>query len=69
MAVQRLSKNSGLYPACFILDNVKLVGEDPVAAGGFADIYKGNLQDQHVCLKVIRIYQASRVDYLLKVAV
>jgi hypothetical protein len=67
VAVQRLSQNSGLYPTCFGLDDIQLVGEHPVAAGSFGDIYKG--KGQHVCLKVIRIYQASRVNYLLKVII
>ncbi|KAF9457681.1 kinase-like domain-containing protein [Collybia nuda] len=66
VAVQRLSQHSGLYPTCFGLEGVQLVGEDPVTAGSFGDIYRGSLQQQQVCLKVIRIYQASRVDYILK---
>ncbi|KAF9457682.1 kinase-like domain-containing protein [Collybia nuda] len=66
VAVQRLSRNSDLYPTCFSLDDIQPVSEFPVAAGSFGDIYKGLFQDECVCLKVIRIHQASRVDYLKK---
>lgn len=43
------------------------VGDQPLAAGGFADIHKGLIKDKSVCLKVIRLYQVSQVDYVLKV--
>lgn len=68
VAEQRLSKKSGLYPTCFQLDHIQLAGEYPVAAGSFGDIYKGTIENQNVCLKVIREYQVSRVDYLMKVS-
>ncbi|KAF5383106.1 hypothetical protein D9615_004830 [Tricholomella constricta] len=41
-------------------------GDDPVAAGSFADIYKGRFVGQAVCLKVIRLYQTSEVHLFLK---
>lgn len=56
-----------MYPSCYGLKAIELVGDHPVAAGSFADIYKGSSQGQLVCMKVIRIYEASQVDYLLKV--
>jgi hypothetical protein len=31
------------------------VGDDPIAWGGFADVYKGTLSDRNVCIKVLRI--------------
>lgn len=58
---------SGLYPKCFALENVNLSSDIPPAAGSFADVYKGSHQGQAVCLKVIRLYEAPRVDYTLKV--
>ncbi|KAF9469363.1 kinase-like domain-containing protein [Collybia nuda] len=66
IAIQRLAKSSDLYPNCFGLDDVALIEEHPVAAGSFADIHKGKIDNKKVCLKVIRLYQASRVDYVLK---
>lgn len=66
--MQRLSRGSRLYPTCFDMkDAVRLDGEGPVAAGSFADIHKGYFQDHFVCLKSIRVYQKSKVNYIVKV--
>lgn len=67
VATQRLSKHAGLYPACYSLKDVEVVGDHPIAAGSFADIYKGNFQGRFVCMKVIRVYQATQVEYFLTV--
>ncbi|GLB34347.1 putative CAP_GLY [Lyophyllum shimeji] len=69
VATQRLSKRSGVYPTCYKLKDVELISEHPVAAGSFADVHKGRLLGQTVCLKVIRLYQTSHVtSFLQKVA-
>ncbi|KAG6871998.1 hypothetical protein C0995_014017 [Termitomyces sp. Mi166 len=65
VATQRLSRTSGLYPICYELKGVKQECE-PVTAGGFADIYKGEFEGHAVCLKAIRIYQDTQVEHLLK---
>ncbi|KAG6910416.1 hypothetical protein DXG01_010771 [Tephrocybe rancida] len=67
VATQRLCKKSGLYPTCYSLTGVEFDGKYPIAAGSFADVYKGKLQGKVVCVKVIRLYQTSQVDYFLKV--
>ncbi|KAF8071537.1 armadillo-type protein [Lyophyllum atratum] len=66
VATQRLSRASGLYPTCYILKDVQSEGDYPLAAGSFADIYKGTFKGRAVCMKVIRIYQTSQLDYFLK---
>ncbi|KAG5353082.1 hypothetical protein C0989_010464 [Termitomyces sp. Mn162] len=66
VATQRLSEHSGLYPVCYRLKGVEQVEAEPVTAGGFADIYKAKFQGQVVCLKVIRLYQNSQLEYVLK---
>ncbi|KAG5353081.1 hypothetical protein C0989_010463 [Termitomyces sp. Mn162] len=65
-ATQRLSRKSGRYPICYELKGVKQVETEPTAAGGFADIYKAVFEGQVVCLKVIRLYQDSQLEHLLK---
>ncbi|KAF5373249.1 hypothetical protein D9615_007439 [Tricholomella constricta] len=65
VATQRLSKRSGLYPACYSLEGI-VVESRPIAAGGFADIYKGHFRSHTVCIKVIRLYQTSQEDNFLK---
>ncbi|KAG6916394.1 hypothetical protein DXG01_007021 [Tephrocybe rancida] len=66
VALQRISTHSGLYPACYELDGIRQIGHYPVTAGGFADIYKGKLRSQVVCLKTIRLYEKSQIDGVLK---
>ncbi|RDB18377.1 Serine/threonine-protein kinase STY8 [Hypsizygus marmoreus] len=67
VALQRLSRRTGLYPKCYTLRDIELVDNDwPVATGSFGDIYKGNYFDRAVCLKVLRLCQTSDLDQFLK---
>ncbi|KAF8067949.1 kinase-like domain-containing protein [Lyophyllum atratum] len=66
VAMRRLSKNANLYPQGFEIASIESYGDDPVAGGGYADIYKGRLQGETVCLKTIRIYEPHQVDHLIK---
>jgi len=63
----RLSKKSGLYPNCLVLNNVTKVGDHPVAAGGFGEVWQGVVGDRMICLKVVKIYGDSDIRQLLKV--
>ncbi|THU78891.1 kinase-like protein, partial [Dendrothele bispora CBS 962.96] len=65
-AIIRLSKQSGLYPRCFTLHNIKKIGDHPLAAGGSGEIWKGLLGDQLACLKVVKVYGDSEVEKLVK---
>ncbi|KAG6851416.1 hypothetical protein C0991_009315, partial [Blastosporella zonata] len=68
VATHRISAKSGLYPACYELKDVVQLGEYPVNAGGFADIYKGVFRGQLVCLKTVRLYQDIQKEHVLKVS-
>jgi hypothetical protein len=65
-ALLRLSRASDLHPRCFPLSELQKVGHQ-VAAGGFGDIWKGLVGGQSVCVKVMRIFQESDVEAVLKV--
>ena len=65
-ALIRLSGMTGLYPECLVLEGIEIIG-DPIGGGGFADIFKGRLLDQEIAVKVLRIYQKSDIQKLLKV--
>ncbi|KAF5350229.1 hypothetical protein D9758_007769 [Tetrapyrgos nigripes] len=65
-AMLGLSKNSGLYPSCLALDNVQKIGNHPVTAGGFGEIWKGLLGGEVICLKVVKIYGDSEVQKVVK---
>jgi len=64
--MQRLSKRNNLYPKYFALEGVTVIGNDPVAGGSFADIYKGSFKNQLVCLKMVKVFESSQVDYIVK---
>ncbi|KAJ8088413.1 Receptor-interacting serine/threonine-protein kinase 1 [Marasmius tenuissimus] len=61
-----LSKRSGLCPNCLNIKNVKKVGEHPVGGGGFGDVWKGKIDNEVVCLKMVKVYQMSDVQKLVK---
>ncbi|KAG6825994.1 hypothetical protein H0H92_001563 [Tricholoma furcatifolium] len=69
-ALQRFSIKRNLYPTHFSLGTPALAMQDisPIAAGGFADIYKVMSEPHQVetCFKVIRVYQQRDVQYLTK---
>jgi hypothetical protein len=59
---------SGLYSGCLVCDDVQLTGTDPVAAGMFGDVWKGMMYgDQVIAVNILRVYEKSDVDKLLKV--
>lgn len=67
-ALIKLSKASGLVPECLLLKGIEVDG-GPVAAGGFGDVYKGKFQGQEIALKVLKVYQRSDMEKLLKVII
>ncbi|KAF8071441.1 kinase-like domain-containing protein [Lyophyllum atratum] len=66
VALLRLSKASDSYPTCYQLNIVIDNSHTPTNSGNFADIYKGTLKGQAVCLKVARIHQVADRKRLLK---
>ena len=65
-ALIKLSGATGLYPECLVLKGIEIIG-DTVGGGGFADIFKGQLRDQEIAVKVLRVYHKSDIEKLLKV--
>ncbi|ESK89580.1 hypothetical protein Moror_8651 [Moniliophthora roreri MCA 2997] len=55
-----LAKKHRILPGSLSLNNITQEGIYPLAGGGFADIFKGNISGRPVCLKVLRVY--SRDD-------
>ncbi|SJL08804.1 uncharacterized protein ARMOST_12174 [Armillaria ostoyae] len=54
--LRALCKVRNIVPSSLCLRDVTREGGNPVAGGGFADIWKGRLHDTQVCLKVLRIF-------------
>jgi len=65
-ALIKLSRASKLYPECIILKGVNLQG-NPVAGGAYGDVYKGHIEGQILAVKVLKVYEMSERDKLLKV--
>lgn len=57
-ALIKLSRASGLVPGCLVLKGIEVDG-DPVAGGGFGDVYKARFGTQEIALKVLKVYQKS----------
>jgi hypothetical protein len=62
----QLSRASSLHPRCLALSELQKVGPQ-VTGGGFGDIWKGLVRGQSVCVKIMRIFEDSNVQALLKV--
>jgi serine/threonine protein kinase len=65
-ALIKLSRASRLCPECLVLKGIE-IESNPVAWGGFADVYKGRLRGTEVAIKVLKVYEKSDMDKLLKV--
>ncbi|SJL10564.1 uncharacterized protein ARMOST_13951 [Armillaria ostoyae] len=55
-----LSKDRGILPSSLICQEAIREGTHPVSGGGFADIWKGRLHENPVCLKVLRVFIAEQ---------
>ncbi|KAF9450882.1 kinase-like protein, partial [Macrolepiota fuliginosa MF-IS2] len=62
-----LAKLARVYPLCYTLKNIRLSATQPLAAGGYADIYKVPYKDQTMCIKVLRLFGDDRTQALISV--
>ena len=53
---QKLRPSSSSVPQLLTMDDVQIVGEQPVGAGGFANIWRGSLDSRQVAVKSYRRY-------------
>ncbi|KAF5350719.1 hypothetical protein D9756_008761 [Leucocoprinus leucothites] len=64
--MKRLCLKSGVFPHPLILRGVQYEGE-PIAAGGFGDIWEGTYQNIPVCVKVTRQVEKSKNALFMKI--
>ncbi|KAK7049437.1 hypothetical protein VNI00_006042 [Paramarasmius palmivorus] len=67
--VYALQYRSELAPSCLTIRGLTKLGDHPVHGGGFGDIWRGRLDgmdDQFVCLKVVKPYLMSNVEANMK---
>ncbi|KIK58523.1 hypothetical protein GYMLUDRAFT_1005780 [Collybiopsis luxurians FD-317 M1] len=65
--LQKLSRTHHVLPPSLFLRNVALDSVSATTGGGFADIWKGLLGEQPVCLKVLRMFLDSDAKMRKKV--
>ncbi|KIK59358.1 hypothetical protein GYMLUDRAFT_245426 [Collybiopsis luxurians FD-317 M1] len=53
--LRHLTRRFQILPSSLIINGIKREGQNPVAGGGFADIWRGSLNGKPVCLKVLRL--------------
>ncbi|KAK0190062.1 kinase-like domain-containing protein [Armillaria mellea] len=54
--LQALCKARNVVPSSLLIRDLTREGDNPIASGGFADIWQGHLHDTQVCLKVLRVF-------------
>ncbi|KAJ7202185.1 kinase-like domain-containing protein [Mycena rebaudengoi] len=64
-ALFRISDACGLHPTCFPLSRLQTIG-NPIAAGGFGDIWKGLVRGQTVAVKIMRVFWDQDIPISLK---
>ncbi|KAF6749537.1 kinase-like domain-containing protein [Ephemerocybe angulata] len=62
----RLAKYSARYPSRLLLSGISRVGHSAVTAGHFGEIWKGRYRGKPVCVKVVKLYQRSDINKLLR---
>ncbi|KAJ7193445.1 hypothetical protein GGX14DRAFT_15944 [Mycena pura] len=55
MRLRSLVRTHGVLPFSFHVSGLELPFH-PISGGGFSDIYKGQLNKEAVCIKVLRIF-------------
>jgi len=55
-----------LPPSYTLPSDVKKIGPDPFAQGGFGDVYEGTFDGSKVCIKRVRVYTQDGPEKALK---
>ncbi|TDL20573.1 kinase-like protein [Rickenella mellea] len=53
-------KQRNLFPDSLFVTNAKRIGRNPQSGGGFADVWRGELQGKPIAMKVLRMYQFGK---------
>ncbi|KAK0244627.1 kinase-like domain-containing protein [Armillaria nabsnona] len=57
-----LSGHHGLLPTSFSCSDAKRIGTRPVWGGGFADIWRGRMTGNQICIKVLRMFINNDIE-------
>ncbi|KZP29973.1 kinase-like protein [Athelia psychrophila] len=64
-ALVKLSERSQKIAECLLLEDIT-ISENPVQGGSFGDVFRGDMAGCVIAVKVIRVYQESNMDKILK---
>lgn len=67
-ALIKLARKTSLYPECMVLKGVKLTGVSAVDGGSYGDVWKAKFEGKDMAVKVLKVYQKSDIDKLLRVS-
>lgn len=65
--LRAIVKETGQIPSAMIIRDVARSGFDPVAGGGYADVWSGMQGNINVALKVLRIYDVGELATSIRV--
>ena len=69
MVLRKVSPSQGVLPKSYFPTGVTLSDTVPYSPGGFADIWKGELDGNQVCVKAFRTQTAANRDNIKRVRV
>ena len=65
--LRKVSPSHGILPKSYYPEGVTLSDTIPYASGGFADIWKGQQDGNHVCVKAFRTQTKANLDKIKRV--
>lgn len=57
--LDKIVEVTGILPDNLFIQQAKKEGDNPVAGGGFADVWKGEVKGETISLKVIRVFDMT----------
>ncbi|KAK0493621.1 kinase-like domain-containing protein [Armillaria luteobubalina] len=60
--LSRMTRYHGILPTSFSCRHARRIGARPIWGGGFADIWKGRMDGELICIKVLRVFMDNGVE-------
>ncbi|KAK0442716.1 kinase-like domain-containing protein [Desarmillaria tabescens] len=57
-----MTRFHGILPTSFSCRHARRIGNRPIWGGGFADIWKGRMDDELICIKVLRVFMDNGIE-------
>ncbi|KAK0474298.1 kinase-like domain-containing protein [Armillaria luteobubalina] len=60
--LSRMTRYHGILPTSFFCEAHQRIGVCPIWGGGFADIWKGRMDGELICIKVLRVFMDNGIE-------